>query len=118
MPKPSHTAQTKPEAPYITWHGYHTTEERETMIREAAYFSYLAHGCCDGHDMEDWLAAESLIDHGTAQPVQALPDHEVQQNSRHGPAADEKLKRAGRQRPRKAIPQVESVEPAEAPDRQ
>lgn len=36
-----------------------TPEEREAMIREAAYFRYLEHGCSDGHDLEDWLAAEA-----------------------------------------------------------
>lgn len=118
MPRPSRTAQTKPEAPNVTWHGYHTVEERETMIREAAYFRYLEHGCCDGHDVEDWLEAEVEIDHGAAESIQALPDYEMQQSSRHGPASDDKLKRAVKQHPRKAIPQVESVEPAEAPDRQ
>lgn len=118
MPRPSRTAQTKPEAPNVTWHGYHTVEEREAMIREAAYFRYLEHGCCDGHDVEDWLEAETVIDHGAAESVQVLPDREVQQNSRHGPASEDKLKRAVKRHPRKAIPQVESVEPAEAPDRQ
>jgi len=99
----------------ITWHGYHTLEERESMIREAAYFRYLEHGCCDGHDVEDWLAAEAEVDHGAAGSMQAMPEYEVQQSSVHGPASDDKLKRTVRRKPRKAIPQVESVEPAEAP---
>lgn len=118
MPRPSRTAQTKPEAPNVTWHGYHTVEEREAMIREAAYFRYLEHGCCDGHDVEDWLEAETVIDHGAAKSMQALQDYDMQQSSRHGPASEDKLKRAVKRHSRKAIPQVESMEPAEAPDRQ
>lgn len=118
MPRPSRAAQTKPEAPNITWHGYHSLEEREARIREAAYYLYLEHGCCEGHDVEDWLQAEAEIDHGAAESMQALPDHEMQQSSRHGPASDDKLKRAVKRHPRKAIPQVESIEPADAPDRQ
>lgn len=107
-----------PDAPGVTWRGYHTLEERECMIREAAYFRYLEHGCCDGHDVEDWLEAEAEIDHGAAASLQRQPDMAMQQSSVHGPASDDKLKRAVRQHPRKAIPQVESVDPVEAPDRQ
>ncbi len=118
MPRPARTAQAKPEAPNVTWRGYHTVEEREAMIREAAYFRYLEHGCCDGHDVEDWLEAKTVIDHGAAKSMQALQDYDMQQSSRHGPASEDKLKRAVKRHPRKAIPQVESMEPAEAPDRQ
>lgn len=105
----------------ITWHGHHTLEERESRIREAAYYRYLERGCCDGHDVEDWLAAEAEIDHGAAEAevdhgaAGPMPEYEVQQSSVHGPATDDELKRAIRRKPRKAIPQVESVEPAEAP---
>lgn len=110
--------ETLPKAPDITWHGWRTIEERENMIREAAYYRYLERGCCDGHDLDDWLAAEAEIDHGAAAPSEMAAEPEVQQSSMHGAVADDELKRAVRQHPRKAIPQVESVEPAQAPDRQ
>lgn len=118
MARQSRNAETRPDAPSVTWRGYHTLEERENSVREAAYYRYLAHGCCDGHDVEDWLEAEAEIDHGAAEAMNAMPDREMQQSSVHGPASDDKLKRAVRQHPRRAISQVESVDPADAPDRQ
>jgi hypothetical protein len=117
MPRQSRRTESKPEAPAITWHGYHTLEERENMIREAAYYRYLEHGCCDGHDVEDWLEAEAEMEHKSPSPPEVTP-LSVQQSSVHGPASDDKLKRAVKRKPRKAIPQVESVEPAEAPPKQ
>ena len=41
--------------------------ERETQVREAAYFRYLAHGAEVGNEMEDWLQAEAeLLEAGKA----------------------------------------------------
>lgn len=37
-------------------------ESRQRMIRAAAYRLYEQRGCADGHDQEDWLAAESVVD--------------------------------------------------------
>jgi hypothetical protein len=37
-------------------------EEREAMIAEAAYYRAAARGFEAGHELEDWLAAESEID--------------------------------------------------------
>ncbi len=37
-------------------------DERERMIRDAAYFRYQQGGCVDGHDVEDWLSAEAEVD--------------------------------------------------------
>lgn len=34
-------------------------EDRERMIREAAYLRFIARGCEDGHAVDDWLAAEA-----------------------------------------------------------
>ncbi len=117
MARQSRPAESKPEAPNITWHGYHTLEERENIIREAAYYRYLEHGCCDGHDLDDWFAAEAELEHKSPSPPEVAP-LSVQQSSVHGAASDDKLKRAVKRKPRKAIPQVESVEPSEAPARQ
>ena len=117
MARQSRPADSQPEAPNITWHGYHTLEERETMIREAAYYRYLEHGCGDGHDLDDWLEAEAELEHSSPSPPEVMP-LSVQQSSVHGPAEDDKLKRIVRRKPGKAIPEVESVEPKEAPSRE
>ena len=37
-------------------------DEREAMIAEAAYYRAEARGFEPGHELEDWLAAESEID--------------------------------------------------------
>ena len=34
-------------------------DQRERMVREAAYCCYEARGCIDGHELEDWLKAEA-----------------------------------------------------------
>jgi hypothetical protein len=39
-----------------------SADDRERMIRDAAYLRYQEGGCVDGRDMEDWLAAEAEID--------------------------------------------------------
>jgi len=36
-------------------------DQREAMVREAAYYHYEARGCIDGHELEDWLKAEADI---------------------------------------------------------
>ena len=35
---------------------------RAERIRAVAYQLYEARGCADGHDMDDWLAAEATLD--------------------------------------------------------
>ncbi|MDP3251696.1 MAG: DUF2934 domain-containing protein [Hydrogenophaga sp.] len=34
---------------------------RDVRIHEAAYALYQARGCVDGHDLDDWLAAEAAV---------------------------------------------------------
>lgn len=46
-----------------------TTADRETRIREAAYFRFVARGYVHGHDLDDWFAAEAEIDADLAIPV-------------------------------------------------
>lgn len=108
------------EAPNVLWRGWHTLEERENMIRDAAYFKYLQRGGESGHELEDWLAAEAEITHGSAYASEWTvgQEPETQQSSVHGPAADDELKRMVKQHPSKAIPQVESVDPKDAPPKQ
>lgn len=108
----------KPKAPDITWHGFHSLEERENMIREAAYYRYLEHGCCDGHDLDDWFEAETELEHGTTVPEAQVALPGAQQSSVHGAAQDDELKRMVRQHPHKAIPAVESIEASEAPSKE
>jgi hypothetical protein len=42
-------------------------DDMEVKLREAAYFRYLARGAELGHDLEDWLQAESqMLESGKA----------------------------------------------------
>ncbi len=92
-----------------------TPEQREAMIREAAYHRYAKRGYTPGHDLDDWLAAEAELDHKMSESQEFSPEMEIQQSGMHGPAKDDELKRMIKQHPHKAIPQVESVEPEKAP---
>jgi hypothetical protein len=94
-------------------------EERQRMIREAAYYRYVQRGYADGHDLEDWVAAEAELAGMDAGPQAAESatnqEFEVQQSSTHGFRHDEALKRIIRQHPQKGIPQVEGIDLKEAP---
>ena len=39
-----------------------SAEERQRMIREAAYARYARRNFAEGHALEDWLAAEAEVD--------------------------------------------------------
>ena len=39
------------------------SDQRDDMIRKAAYFRAARRGFCPGQEVEDWLAAEKEIDH-------------------------------------------------------
>lgn len=101
--------------PDITWRGAFSLEQREAMIRDAAYYRYAQRGHAPGHDLDDWLAAEAEIERIAPEPPEFPPDTGVQQSSVHGAGKDDELKRIIRQHPQKAIPQIESVEPENAP---
>lgn len=104
--------------PGITWRGAFSLEQREAMIRDAAYYHYAKRGYAPGHDLDDWLAAETEIERIAPEPPESPPDTGVQQSSVHGAGKDDELKRIIRQHPQKAIPQIESVEPENAPFRE
>lgn len=104
--------------PDITWRGAFSLEQREAMIRDAAYYRFARRGHVHGHDLEDWLAAEAEIERIASASPEFPPDTAVQQSSVHGARTDDELKRAIRQHPQKAIPQIESVEPEDAPFRE
>lgn len=40
---------------------YALTQEQLDAIRELAYEKFVARGCENGHDLEDWLAAEHEV---------------------------------------------------------
>jgi len=66
--------------PDITWRGTHSLDEREGIIREAAYYLYEQGGCGHGRHVDDWLAAEAALDHGTRELQPAgLAEFEMQQ---------------------------------------
>jgi hypothetical protein len=105
--------------PDITWRGTHSLDEREGIIREAAYYLYEQRGCGHGHHVDDWLAAEAALDHGTRElPLAGLAEFEMQQSGVHSAREDDELKHIAKQHPQNGIPRVESVEPQEAPMRE
>ncbi|MDP2056713.1 MAG: DUF2934 domain-containing protein [Thiobacillus sp.] len=120
MAKQTRTPVDPGSDPDITWRGAFSVEQREAMLREAAYYHYTKRGHAPGHDLDDWLAAEAELERRTpeqlaSESAEFPPDIEVQQSGLHGAGKDEELKRIIRQHPQKAIPQIESVEPEKAP---
>lgn len=94
-------------------------EQHENMVREAAYFRYVSNPV-PGHELDDWLAAEAELFWGKAERRQPPGPAEttefgMQEGGAHGFWADDALKRIAKQHPRTGIPQVESVEPPQAP---
>ncbi|MGB9129205.1 MAG: DUF2934 domain-containing protein [Thiobacillus sp.] len=104
--------------PDITWRGAFSLEQREAMIREAAFYHFMKRGYAPGHDLDDWLAAESEIERISTDTAERPTEAGVQQSGMHGAGKDEELKRIIKQHPQKAIPQIESVEPEKAPFRE
>jgi hypothetical protein len=54
----------------------------------------------------------------TPEPTPEAPEAEVQQSNVRSPAKHDRLSRIIKQHPRRDIPLVESVEPAEAPPKE
>jgi Protein of unknown function (DUF2934) len=48
---------------------------RQAQILVAAYTLYEARGCVDGHDLDDWLAAEAAVARQMDGPRSAVGDH-------------------------------------------
>jgi hypothetical protein len=95
------------------------SEERQRMIQEAAYYRFIRRGFSHGHALDDWLAAEAELLRGNreqqaAEAVEPV-EFEVQQSSTHGAMADDALKRIIRKHPQRDIPQIEGIEPQDAP---
>lgn len=115
MAKQTRKAAAPRTDPDITWRGAFSLDQREAMIRDAAYYHYAKRGYAPGHELDDWLAAEAEIERTERAAQEFPPGADVQQSSVHGAGKDEELKRIVRQHPQKAIPQIESVEPEKAP---
>jgi len=115
MAKQTRTPINQQSDPDITWRGAFSLEQRETMIREAAYSHYAKRGHTPGHDLDDWLAAEAELERRTPGSAEFPPDMDVQQSSVHGARKDDEMKRIIRQHPQKGIPQIEGIEPENAP---
>jgi len=118
MAKQTRAAVDPGNDPDMNWRGAFSLEQREAMIRDAAYYHYAQRGYAHGHDLEDWLAAEAEIERIVTASPEFPPDTAVQQSSTHGARTDDELKRIVRQHPQRAIPQIESVEPEQAPFRE
>jgi len=109
MPTQNSTPIDQRGHPDITWHGTHSLEERENIIREAAYHLYEQRGCAQGHHVDDWLAAEAALDHGNPEMQSAgLTEFEIQQSGFHSPRADDALKHISKKHPQSGTPLVES----------
>jgi hypothetical protein len=53
-----------PDQPFVEGRGDTVDPDlRHRMISEAAYRMYEARGYADGNDVEDWLVAETEVDH-------------------------------------------------------
>ncbi|MGE5170180.1 MAG: DUF2934 domain-containing protein [Rudaea sp.] len=101
---------------------------RHRMISETAYQRYVERGYADGYDLDDWLAAETEVEHVLvnrgAQAQATEPESgEVretggQEGRPRGIVHDEAMKRIIRQHPQRNIPRVESIEPYEAPPKE
>lgn len=120
MARKTRTAAGPRSDPGTNWWEGLSLDQREAMIREAAYYRYEKHGRTPGHDLDDWFAAEAELDRIMPEPyapgsAEFLPDIEVQQSSVHGAMKDDELKRIIKQHPQKGIPQIESIEPKNAP---
>lgn len=104
--------------PDISWRGAFSLEQREVMLREAAYYHFIKRGYAPGHELDDWLAAESELERAAPDAAARPGEAGMQQSSVHGAGKDDELKRIVKQHPRKAIPQIESVDPDKAPFRE
>ena len=96
--------------------------QRERMVREAAYFRFVQRGSVPGHDLDDWLAAEAELfrEEAEQQPPESVETTglDMQESGVHGFWQDDALKRIIKQHPQKGIPQVEGIEPQEAPPKE
>jgi hypothetical protein len=56
------------------WQGAFDLDQREAMIRDAAYYHYAKRGHAPVHGFDDWLAAEAEIERRMAESPEFPPD--------------------------------------------
>ena len=85
-------------------------DERGRMIREGAYRRFEQRAFAHGHDLEDWLAAESEVDSMISERQRSegvgSPDAELQQSGSRSILRAEKIERIVRQHPQRDAPKV------------
>lgn len=115
MPRKKSTPVSPAATPASTsWRGDYSLEQREAMIREAAYFHAIKRGNTPGHELDDWLAAEAELER-EASPAATAADAPIQQSGVLGASKDDQIKQTVKRTPRRSIPQIEGVEPELAP---
>ncbi len=87
------------------------SEERERLIREAAYARFARRGFVHGHDMEDWLMAEAEVDRmmsntSAGEAAEVSEDRELHQSGSRSIVRDETMKRILKQHPLRDAPKV------------
>jgi hypothetical protein len=122
MAKKTNALLTPRGRPKVSPEGNISPDQRDNMLREAAYFRYMQRDLVPGHDLDDWLAAEAELFGGETRPQPPEPVETAelggQESGVHGFWEEDALKRIVKQHPRKGIPQVESMEPQEAPPKE
>ena len=124
-------ASAMPDQPFVEGaYDVVSPDLRHRMISEAAYRRYVERGYADGYDLDDWLVAESEVEHvlvnRSAEASAAAREdesEEVRETGGHegrprGVVHDEAMKRIVRQHPQRDIPRVENIDPAKAPSKE
>lgn len=85
-------------------------DERQRMIREAAYSRYEQRGFAHWHDLDDWLVAEAHVDRIIPRQRKPesieTPEPELQQSGGRSSIRDETMKRILKQHPQRDVPKV------------
>ncbi len=65
LPEPrDERADADPDQPFVEGaHDILDPDLRHRLISEAAYRLYLERGCAEGYELDDWLQAETEVDH-------------------------------------------------------
>ena len=69
------TALMQNDGAHANPNGSATESPHAVRIHEVAYALYEARGCVDGHDLEDWLAAEAAVAREAGGPRPKAGDH-------------------------------------------
>ncbi|SFM16442.1 DUF2934 domain-containing protein [Nitrosomonas communis] len=80
MAKQTRTSINQKNDPTIPSQETYGFEQRQAMIREAAYYQYEKRGYAPGHDLEDWLAAEAEIENRMSKSEEVPSNIELQKS--------------------------------------